>query len=451
MANVSQTQEGKTPEGWMPLRDIRHGERQSPENKPAEQSRTPAELSRSGAKRPEQHAGQCKTPETRSFTLQGRETQWAGPPSSWSEVVRDGKRAKNGCPDKNATPESKEKYTPTKLTVLKREHGRTQERGYTLADYTPGGRGKDQIMTLHQRLGHATLTTMREAVNNGDAAKMGLKISQKEMNACKQLPCDTCRRSRIVRRSFPKNTKEQRIMKRPKTVLEQVYTDTAGPRRKRSKVITDRHGHKAGGNKHWQIAKDGYSNYLWKVPVKNKASIPKHLKRMEIEMEIDAQESSEGVRGSLAAQYAPLRGPASVGSRPRPEPRPCELGTKLGNTPQWPGFPHARRNPPPVVTPPPKCPRRCSGGWRHNSSERTRGSCAPPWCQPSRWPGLGAWGPYHSPSSRRRVWRARSCRTQRGGRAWSRRCVWRGIGGQMERGKSRKRPRGRTPQIRTAR
>ena len=62
---------------------------------------------------------------------------------------------------------------PLKFTVLKRPK---RERGLTLADYQPGGRRKDPITTLHQRMGHATLDTMKEAVKNGDAKRMGLNI-----------------------------------------------------------------------------------------------------------------------------------------------------------------------------------------------------------------------------------------------------------------------------------
>ena len=56
-------------------------------------------------------------------------------------------------------------------------------------------------------------------------------------------------------------------------------------------VITNRYGHKAGNNKHWQIAMDHYSRFLWAVAVKVKSSIPKYMKRMEIQMEIDGRHS----------------------------------------------------------------------------------------------------------------------------------------------------------------
>ena len=256
MSKLPQTQEGGTPEGWLPSRQIRQSGRQSPEIEAANDCEE--------AKRPGNNSA--------------RESQRAKPPSTWAKVAAHGIDMK----DTAATRK------PLKFTVLKRKK---RERGLTLADYLPGGRRKDPITTLHQRLGHATLDTMKEAVKNGDAKRMGLNITQKQINACDQIPCDTCRRSRLTRKSFPKNTKQERIEKRPDTIHAATSSDTAGPRRKRSMVITNRYGHKAGNNKHWQIAMDHYSRFLWAVAVKVKSSIPKYMKRMEIQMEIDGRHS----------------------------------------------------------------------------------------------------------------------------------------------------------------
>ena len=154
-----------------------------------------------------------------------------------------------------------------------------------LADYVP----TSQILLLHQRMGHASLDLMKLAVAAGNT--YGTRVTLKQLNALHQLQCKICCLSKLKKLRLPTNTKEERQLKRHTVILRLIGTDTAGPRTEPMIKHYDRNRHKRGGEKYWQVFCDHHSLYLWEAHFQKKSQLPKVLKYMERQMEMDARNS----------------------------------------------------------------------------------------------------------------------------------------------------------------
>ena len=154
-----------------------------------------------------------------------------------------------------------------------------------LADYVP----TSQILLLHQRMGHASLDLMKLAVAAGNT--YGTRVTLKQLNALHQLQCKICCLSKLKKLRLPTNTKEERQLKRHTVILRLIGTDTAGPRTEPMIKHYDRNRHKRGGEKYWQVFCDHHSLYLWEAHFHKKSQLPKVLKYMERQMEMDARNS----------------------------------------------------------------------------------------------------------------------------------------------------------------
>lgn len=154
-----------------------------------------------------------------------------------------------------------------------------------LANYKP----KNAVLLMHQRSGHQPLKTLIAEANAGNT--YGVKITMKELQEAKQVNCYACRMGRIHKTPFPKNKPEQILNKRSKRIIQRVHSDTAGPRSVRSMTYLNRHGHKKGGNKYWQIWVDDHSRYLWPSFMAHKSDLPQKMVEAERTIEIDARQS----------------------------------------------------------------------------------------------------------------------------------------------------------------
>ena len=176
---------------------------------------------------------------------------------------------------------------PAKLTAaMSAKYGmKMNDDRAQLADYKPAS----EILLLHQRMGHANLDDMKHAIAHG--ITYGTKVTLKALNALHQLHCRQCPLGKLIRASFPKKTKQQRLDARHDTILGRIGSDTVGPRTEKSLVYQDRFGHLKGGNAYWQVYCDDKSKFLWGCDFKRKSDLPSEMKFMEDEMAIDAASS----------------------------------------------------------------------------------------------------------------------------------------------------------------
>ncbi|MGB1481659.1 MAG: reverse transcriptase domain-containing protein, partial [Flavobacteriales bacterium] len=107
--------------------------------------------------------------------------------------------------------------------------------------------------TIHGRFGHVSMRTIYRSAQVID----GVKPRKEWLQHGKMHDCETCKLSRMTRRSF-KTTRDQNSL--PTRPLERVYSDLkTGLRRS------------VRGFRHWIIIVDGYSRYIWGKTLRRKS------------------------------------------------------------------------------------------------------------------------------------------------------------------------------------
>ena len=152
---------------------------------------------------------------------------------------------------------------------------------YPVHDYKPS----ENAMLLHTRMGHASKKVMINALKQG--INLGVPITLNEL-IHSNIYCKACATSHLNRKPFPRKSATEAHS----TILGLIHTDTAGPRR-RSMTYQDRHQHRQGPFKYWQVYVDDHSKYIWVNFLSHKDELPRKMRHMRRIMELDARDSKQ--------------------------------------------------------------------------------------------------------------------------------------------------------------
>ena len=152
-----------------------------------------------------------------------------------------------------------------------------------------------RLRTAHQRMGHATINTLRNMHQAG--AELGLKGLSEAQLHCKEMLCSTCRRTRQQRRSHKRNTRKTRKNPIELGLLEEVMVDLDGPY---PPSLLTKGGIRApqlrgGANKYAVLYVDRSTERIFPSFVRSKDQVPllENVKTTSAHMTIEARRSPE--------------------------------------------------------------------------------------------------------------------------------------------------------------